>query len=84
MSETRPKITRRKITEWVSDGPYAVAVEIEAQFLPNQPDVALLAPDTVRFLEKVADDARKGDLEALRKVGKVYVEMHDGLATVSS
>ena len=80
MSEQRSSITRRKITEWVSEGPYAVAVEIEAQFLPDQSDLPLLTPATVRYLEKVAADARKGDLDALRKAGRVFLEMNEEMA----
>jgi hypothetical protein len=34
-----------------------------------------LTPQTVRFLEQVARDARAGNLEALTKIGKVFVQL---------
>ena len=45
------------------------------------PEIAL-TPQTVRLLEQVARDARAGNLEALRNVGKVFVQL-DGANTTA-
>jgi hypothetical protein len=62
-----------RITEWVAGGRYAVAVEVQATYFADRPDEPFLTPETVRFLERVARDAREDNLEALCNVGKVYV-----------
>ena len=80
-SLAKKKHTER-ITEWISGGTYAVAVEVEATFLPDRPTEPFLAPETVRFLEKVEALAAAGDVEALKKIGKVYVQ-HDGAAPIT-
>ena len=69
---TQNKETAR-ITEWITGGPYAVAVEIEAQILPDRPGVPFLTPQTVRFLEQISRDASAGNVAALRTAGKVFV-----------
>ena len=71
-----------RITEWVSGGCYAVAVEVEAIFLPDRPTEPYLSPEAVRFLEKLADLATAGDVEALKKVGRVYVQQ-DQLTSIT-
>jgi hypothetical protein len=63
-------------TEWVAGGRYVVAVEIEATIFPERPGEPFLTPQTVRFLEQVARDARSGNLEALTKIGKVFVQLN--------
>jgi hypothetical protein len=74
--ESLPKKKRtERITEWVTGGCYAVAVEVEAIFLPDRPTEPYLTPETVRFLEKVEGMALVGDLAALKKIGKVYVQL---------
>jgi hypothetical protein len=81
-SLAKKKHTER-ITEWISGGAFAVAVEVEATFLPDRPTEPYLTPETVRFLEKVEALATAGDVEALKKVGKVYVQ-HDQAARMTS
>ena len=66
---------KARLTEWVAGGRYVVAVEIEATIVPERPGEPFLTPQTVRFLEQVARDARAGNLEALTKIGKVFVQL---------
>lgn len=77
MALETPTPTKEKtiITEWITGGPYAVAVEVEAIFFTDRPGEPFLTPQTVRFLEQVARDARAGEVEALKKVGKVFVQL---------
>jgi hypothetical protein len=72
-----------RITEWVSGGSYAVAVEVEAVFLPDRPNEPFLTPETIRYLEKIEALAAAGDVEALRKVGRLYVQ-HERAASMTS
>jgi hypothetical protein len=73
---------KTRLTEWVAGGRYVVAVEIEATIFPERPGEPFLTPQTVRLLEQVARDARAGNLEALRKAGKVFVQV-EGANTAS-
>jgi hypothetical protein len=66
---------KTKITEWVAGDRYVVAVEIEATLFAERPGEPVLTPQTVRLLEQVARDARAGNVEALKKVGKVFVQL---------
>jgi hypothetical protein len=81
-SLAKKKHTER-ITEWVAAGSYAVAVEVEATFLPDRPNEPYLTPETVRLLEKVENLAEAGDVEALRTIGKVYIQ-HDQASPIIS
>lgn len=74
MALQTPRSEKTKLTEWVAGGRYVVAVEIEATIFPERPGEPFLTPQTVRFLEQVARDARAGNLEALTKSGKVFVQ----------
>lgn len=71
-----PKREKTRLTEWVAGGRYVVAVEIEATIFPERPGEHFLTPQTVRLLEQVARDAREGNLEALTKSGKVFVQFN--------
>ena len=75
MSLQTPTREKTSLTEWVAGGRYVVAVEIEATIFPERPGEPFLTPQTVRFLEQVARDARAGKLEALTKIGKVFVQL---------
>ena len=76
MALQTPAREKTKLTEWVAGGRYVVAVEIEATIFPERPGEPFLTPQTVRFLEQVARDARSaGYLEALTKIGKVFVQL---------
>jgi hypothetical protein len=74
MSKTNGQRTQR-IIQWVSGGNYAVAVEVDAVFPPDDPSEPCLTPATVRFLEDLADRAEAGDVDALKRAGTVYSRM---------
>lgn len=67
--------TRQRITQWVRGGRYAVAVEVEAVIPDEDPSEPCLTPETVRYLEQVADWAEADNLEALQQAGTVYMLM---------
>jgi hypothetical protein len=62
----------QRIVQWVTGGNYAVAVEVEAVFPPDDPSEPCLTPQTVRYLEELAERAEEGDVEARRQAGKTY------------
>lgn len=68
--DTIPKTER--VIEWVSGGDYAVAVEVDAVFPPDAPTEMCLRPETVRWLEHLADCAEQGDVASLESAGRVY------------
>ena len=70
-----PAKNNEVIIEWITGGDYVVAVEIEATFLADRSGEPFLTPQTVRFLEQVAKDARAGNIEALQKAGRVFVQL---------
>ena len=61
-----------KVTEWVVGGDYAVSVEVEAVFPADAPTEACFRPETVHWLEHLADCAEKGDVATLAQAGRVY------------
>lgn len=67
MSERREKRKR-----WVQRGRYAVEVEVEVFYPEDDPSEPCLDAPTVRWLDEIAQHAEKGDLEFLRKVGRVF------------
>ena len=75
MSSDDSKRPSQRFTQWVRGGGYAVAVPVEAVFPPEDPSVPCLKPETVRYLEKLAERATAGDLDELRKAGTVYVKL---------
>lgn len=70
--EFRLEGRREKRQRWVCRGHYAVRVEVEVVFLDEEPTTALFEPHTLRFMDEVAARAAAGDLDYLRKVGRVY------------
>jgi hypothetical protein len=68
-------IQKQRITQWVTGGACAVAVEVEAVFPPEDPSEPCLTPETVRYLEELAERAEAGDVEALQRAGTVYLRM---------
>ncbi len=68
-----------RLVEWVTGGRYAVAVEIDAVFLPGRSE-PFLSPETVRRLEQICKDAQAGDVAALQKAGKVFVHLEETAA----
>jgi hypothetical protein len=67
MSETREKRKR-----WVQRGEYAVEVEVEVVYPADDPTEACLKPATVRWLDQVAQKAAEGDVDFLRKAGRLF------------
>ena len=67
MSERREKRKR-----WVQRGQFAVEVEVEVVFPVDDPSEPCLEPQTVRWLDEIANKAQQGDVEYLRKVGRVF------------
>src|SRR5688500_5755065 len=75
MAMQAPTREKTRLTEWVAGERYVVAVEIEATIFPERPGQPFLTPQTVRLLEQAARDARAGNLDALRKIGRVFVQL---------
>jgi hypothetical protein len=58
----------KRIIQW---GRYAVAVQVEALFYPED-DEAYLSAETCRLLDEIRRRAESGDVEFLRTVGQVF------------
>ncbi len=63
---------REKRIRWVQRGHYAVEVEVEVVYPADEPSQPCLEPATVKWLDEIARKAELGDLEFLRRVGRVY------------
>ncbi len=63
---------REKRKRWVQRGNFAVEVEVEVVYPAETPTEPCLEPATVRWLDEVADKAALGDVEYLRRVGRVF------------
>jgi hypothetical protein len=63
---------RIKTTRWIHSERYVVAVEVEMVIPPDDPSEPCYESETVRWLKEVEEHAREGDLEWLKRVGKVY------------
>jgi hypothetical protein len=61
-----------KVTEWVSAGDLAVAVEVEAIYPPDAPNEPCYRPETVKLLEHLRRSAERGDIAELERAGRVY------------
>ena len=66
------KERREKRKRWVQRGQYAVEVDIEVVFPVEDPTEPCLEPQTVRWLDEIAQKAQQGDIDYLRKVGRVF------------
>ncbi len=64
--------SRVKRTRLVQKGRYVVAVEVEMVIPPDDPSEPCYDAETVALLREVAEHAEQGDLEWLRRHGKVY------------
>ena len=53
-------------------GQYAVEVEVEVIYPEDDPSEPCLEPATVRWLDEIARKAEEGDVEYLRKVGRLF------------
>ncbi len=63
---------RVKRTRLVQKGRYVVAVEVEMVTPPDDPTEPCYEAETVALLREVAERAEQGDLEWLRRHGRVY------------
>ena len=70
---------RRVVRErWVYTRDYVVAVEVEAVLPPDDPSEPCYEAETVQFLREVERHAKDGDLQWLRKHGRVYQSIDVG------
>jgi hypothetical protein len=60
-----------KIKRVIQRGRYAVALEVDATFYPED-DEAYLSAETCKLLDEIRRRAEAGDVEFLRKVGQVF------------
>lgn len=67
MSERREKRKR-----WVQRGDYAVEVDVEVIYPADDPSEPCLEPDTLRWLDEIAQKAEQGDVEYLHRAGRVF------------
>lgn len=67
-----PAPRREKRKRWVQRGSYAVEVEVEVVYPPDEPDEPCLEPATVRWLDEIARKAEEGDVAYLRRAGRVF------------
>ncbi len=63
---------KEKPKRWVQREQFAVEVEVEVVFPEDDPSDPCLEPATVRWLDEIASRAAVGDLDYLRKVGRVF------------
>lgn len=63
---------RVKRTRLIRGGRFVVAVEVEAVIPPDDPRVPCYGAETIHILRNVAERARSGDREWLRRQGRVY------------
>jgi hypothetical protein len=66
------KERRERRKRWIQRGQYAVEVEVEVIYPAEDPTEPCLEPATVRWLDEIARRAAAGDVEYLRKVGRVF------------
>jgi hypothetical protein len=57
---------------WVQRGQYAVELEVEVVYPADDPSQACLEPATIRWLDEVARKAEAGDIDFLRRAGRLY------------
>jgi hypothetical protein len=65
-------VRRETRKRWVQRGQYAVEVEVEVVYPAEEPAEPCLEPQTVRWLDEVTRKAAEGDLDYLRKAGRVF------------
>jgi hypothetical protein len=63
---------REKRKRWVQGGEYAVEVEVEVVYFPEDPGDPCLEPATVRWLAEIAEKPEEGDIQYLQNVGRVF------------
>jgi hypothetical protein len=63
---------RLRQTQFVQTDRYVVAVEVELVVPDGDPSEPCFEPETLRFLREVTERAERGDIEWLRRHGRVY------------
>jgi hypothetical protein len=63
---------REKQKRWVQRGQYAVELDVEVIYPADDPAQACMEPATIRWLDEVARKAEEGDVEFLRRAGRLY------------
>jgi len=63
---------RERRKRWVQRGQYAVEVEVEVVYPEDDPSEPCLEPATLRWLDEVARKAEEGDVQYLKKVGRLF------------
>jgi hypothetical protein len=63
---------RVKRTRLVQRGRYVIAVEVEMVIPPDDPSEPCYEAEAIAFLREVAEHAEQGDMDWLRRRGKVY------------
>ncbi len=68
------RIARERIKRlrWVHTESYVVAVEVEAVIPVDDPSEPCYESETVQLLREIEERARLGDVEWLKRHGKVY------------
>jgi hypothetical protein len=66
---------RVKRTRFVHTDRYIIAVQVEAVIPDGDPSEPCYEPETVELLREVEAHAQKGDIEWLKKRGKVYAAL---------
>ncbi len=64
---------RVKRTRLVRTDLFVVVIEVEAVLPPDDPSEACYEPETVQLLKQVQEHAERGDMDWLKRHGKVYV-----------
>lgn len=63
---------RLKQTRLIQTDRYVVAVEVELVIPDADPSEPRFKPETLKFLREVTEHAEQGDVEWLRRRGRVY------------
>ncbi|MCI0366480.1 MAG: hypothetical protein L0Y44_06135 [Phycisphaerales bacterium] len=64
---------RVRVPKWIHGRLCVVRVDAEAVIPDADPTEACLEPSTLRWLDKLQELADAGDVEALSRVGDVYI-----------
>jgi hypothetical protein len=71
------KGTRIKLPQWIEGrsalGPFAVRIEVEAVIPDADPSEPCFGPEAARLLDEASRLASAGDVDALGKLGDVYI-----------
>ncbi len=63
---------RLKRTRWIHTDQFVVAVEVEQVIPEDDPSEPCYEAETVQWLHEVEDHVQRGDVEWLKRNGKVY------------